>query len=150
MSREGMEGRCPSRRRGTVNIWCRLEVWQNGCSVPKLVLPSAGKYWRRVGPCCRRCCWVFWNVALTRTHKQANTHLLGHVYTKTRRPLSVCQNVSRNVLAPANQARDSAWQTPPQQESSCHLDKWTLEEWRSGPVSLCSHACVSETLVFPE
>lgn len=51
-----------------------------------------------------------------------------HMHTVAQQPVNVFQTVSQDVLAPANQVRDSAWQTPLHQESSCHLDKWTLEE----------------------
>lgn len=48
-----------------------------------------------------------------------------HTYTQMAelQPPSVFQNVSLDVLAPVKQAGDSVWQTPPQQESSCHVDK---------------------------
>ncbi len=78
--------------------------------------------------------------SLVCVHTHTHTHT--HIYMVALQPLSVCQNVSQDVLAPANQARDSAWQTPPQQESSCHLDKWTLEEWGGVCVCVCVGMCM--------
>lgn len=109
---------------------CTLDIdWKpdkkGGCSLPSLLLPTHGKKRKRgwTLPCCSCygcCCGVFFFEKLRNPSTHTHTHTdTGMHY----RPLSVFQNVSLDVLAPANRARDSAWQTPPQRESSCHLDK---------------------------
>lgn len=154
------------RRKGVVgwgrsgmHVWCWLEAWQNGL-LPAKPTPAKHRQKLKRGRTLPCCCWVFWKVACslmymrtnTKTHfAQTCTRTQTHTYVVPPQPLSVCQNVSQDVLAPTNQVRDSAWQTPPQQESSCHLDKWTLEEWGGVCVYVCAavhvclwiHACVS-------
>lgn len=117
-----------------------------GSSLPSLPLPSTDRNWRGAGPCHAAAgCFekLHIHMYIHEKHKNTLVHWCAHKYTVAPQPLSVCQNVSQDVLAPANQARDSAWQTPPQRESSCHLDKWTLEEWGGVCMFVQPFMCVS-------
>lgn len=79
VSSEAMEDRYSGRSRGSMQVWCWLEAWQNGLLPAK---PASAKHKQELKrgwtlPCC---CWLFWKDA---HHVHAETDLLIHVHTRT-------------------------------------------------------------------